>query len=182
MKTTHFGTMLLLKDAPARATPLSGRTYIDNLIPLIKESRFSLDVIQYQWNFYLHKKPYHASKPCCKSGSLIQLLNNTVLAAVRRGVKLQVLLNKEGGLPQSTAINQRSHRILSEAGARVKFGRSFPVTHAKMWLIDDDISILGSHNLSERSVTVNDEVSILIRSKEVNQELKRYFKLLFQRT
>ena len=174
--------MLLLKDASALVTPLAGRTFIDNLIPCIQTARFSLDVIQYQWNFYPHKKIYSATRPCCKDGSLIQLLNHTVLAAIFRGVKLQALLNKEGGLPQVTQINQRTHRILSEAGGKIKLSRSFPITHAKLWLIDDDISILGSHNLSERSVTVNDEVSVLIKSKEVNQELKRYFKLLFQRS
>lgn len=79
-------------------------------------------------------------------------------------------------------INMKASQYLSEAGAQVKFTRTFPITHAKLWVFDDDITILGSHNLSNRSVTVNNEASALIKSRVVAREFKRYFEALWSVT
>lgn len=168
MKTTNYGSMLLLRDAPGLITPLSGQTYANTLIETINQTKLSLDVIQYQWNFYPGKPE-----------STMQKINRAVLARIDSGVKTRILLNKEGRGAHLTAINMKASRFLSDAGAVVKFSRTFPITHAKLWLFDDNFTILGSHNLSNRSVTVNNEVSVLIKSRPVNVELRRYFGLLF---
>ena len=168
MKTTNFGTRLLVKDAPGLITPLPGQSYIKELIEAVHQAKFSIDVMQYQWNFYPGK-----------STSLIQQLNRTLIDRVLNGLKVRVLLNKEGRGSHLMAINMRASKYLSDAGASVKFGRSFPITHAKLWLFDDDIVILGSHNLSNRSVTVNNEASVLIKSRPVLMEYRRYFSILW---
>lgn len=168
MKTTNFGTMLMVEDEKSLVTPLPGKTFINVLIKTINETKYSLDVIQYQWNFY-------PGKP----DSLIQKLNRAVLAQAEAGKKVRVLLNKEGRGAHLTAINMKAGRYLGEAGINVKLGRTFPITHAKLWIFDDDAVILGSHNLSNRSVTVNNEASAFIKSRGVAREYKRYFDLLW---
>ncbi len=168
MKTTTFGTMLMTKDVPSFVTPLPGQTFIGKLIDTINQAKYSIDVIQYQWNFY-------PGNP----RSQIQNLNRTLLARANSGIKVRVLMNKEGRGQHLTTINLKASQYLSEAGVRVKFGRTFPITHAKLWIFDDDAVILGSHNLSNRSVTVNNECSALIKSREVAREFKRYFDVLF---
>ena len=168
MRTTTFGTMLMAKDVPSFVTPLPGKTFIDVLIETINQAKYSIDVIQYQWNFY-------PGNP----RSQIQLLNRTILSRAESGIKVRVLLNKEGRGQHLMKINVQASTFLSEVGIRVKFGRTFPITHAKLWVFDDDVTILGSHNLSNRSVTVNNECSALIRSREVAREFKRYFDVLF---
>jgi len=168
MKTTNFGTRLMVDDCESLVTPLPGQTFIDVLIKQIHEVKYSLDVIQYQWNFY-------PGRP----GSKIQELNRAVLSQAQSGKKVRVLLNKEGRGQHLMVINMKASQYLKESGAQVKFGKSFPITHAKLWVFDDDAVILGSHNLSSRSVTVNNESSALIKSRPVAREFKRYFELLW---
>lgn len=168
MRTTNFGTMLLVKDSPSFVTPLSGQTFIGELIEAVNRVSFSIDIIQYQWNFYRDKP-----------NSQVQKLNRALLARAGNGLKVRVLLNKEGREQHLTAINMEAAKFLGEAGIAVKFGRTFPITHAKLWVFDDDEVILGSHNLSNRSVTVNFECSALIKSRPVAVEYRRYFNLLW---
>ena len=168
MKTTNFGTMLMVKDCESLVTPLPGQTFIISLVEAISQVKYSLDVIQYQWNFY-------AGQP----QSNIQTLNRAVIAQAQAGKKVRVMLNKEGRGQHLMAINMKAAQYLGQAGVVVKFGRTFPITHAKLWIFDDDAVILGSHNLSSRSVTVNNEVSALIKSRAVTMEYKRYFNALW---
>lgn len=168
MKTTNFGTMLMVEDEQSLVTPLSGQTFIKKLVDMVSQAKYSIDVIQYQWNFYKGKPK-----------SQIQGLNRTVIGKAKGGTKFRVLLAKEGRSQHLTAINMQTKKVLGDAGINVKFGRSFPTTHAKLWVFDDDAVILGSHNLSNRSVTVNVETSVLIKSRVVAVEYKRYFDLLW---
>ncbi len=168
MKTTNFGTMFMVEDSESLVTPLPGQTFIIKLIEAISQIKYSLDIIQYQWNFYPGQPE-----------SNIQRLNRTVLAQAQAGKKVRVLLNKEGRGQHLMAINMKAAQFLGEAGIVVKFGRTFPITHAKLWIFDDDAVILGSHNLSSRSVTVNNEVSVLIKSRPVAVEYRRYFNALW---
>lgn len=168
MKTTNFGNMLMIKDCESLITPLPGQTFFNTINETINNAKLTIDVMQYQWNFYIDK-----------SYDPVQILNQSLINKIRNGTKCRVLLNKEGRGQHLMAINMKASRYLSEAGAIVKFGRTFPITHAKMWLVDDDITVIGSHNLSSRSFKVNNEVSALIKSRAVNQELKRYFNSLW---
>ena len=170
MKTTNFGTRLMVENCQGTITPLPGKTYFISLMDTIGKARFSIDIMQYQWNFYIGKPD-----------NPVQRFNQLILQKIRRGVKCRVLLNKEGRAQQLTVINMKASRYLKEAGAIVKFGRTFPITHAKLFLIDDNLSLMGSHNLSGRAFTVNNEVSALINSKAVNQEYRRYFDVLWSR-
>jgi len=158
----------MLEDSQSLVTPLPGQTFIIKLVEAISQVKYSLDVIQYQWNFYIDKPK-----------SQIQALNRTVLAQAQAGKKVRVLLNKEGRGQHLMAINMKAARFLGEAGIRVKFGRTFPITHAKLWIIDDDVVVLGSHNLSNRSVTVNNESSVMIKGRAVAVEFRRYFNVLW---
>jgi len=154
----------MVQDAEALVTPLPGQAFIGVLISTLHAVKYSVCVIQYQWNFY-------RNKPDCQ----IQKLNRTLLARAASGIKIRVLLNKEGRESHLTAINLSAAGVLRDAGIEVKFARSFPTTHAKLWVFDDDAVIVGSHNLSNRSVTVNNECSILVKSRPTAMEFKRYF-------
>ena len=158
----------MVQDVQGLITPLPGQTFLPSLIKAINAAKFSLDIIQYQWNFYVNEPK-----------SPMQELNRTLLARISSGLRVRVLLNKEGRGAHLMAINMKAARFLGEGGASVKFARTFPITHAKLWLFDDDVVILGSHNLSSRSVTVNNEASVLLKAKLVALEYKRYFEVLW---
>ena len=169
MKTTNFGTRLMIENISAVVTPLPGQTFFPVLFNAVKNARLSIDIMQYQWNFYKFDKE-----------NPVQQLNQILLEKIRNGLKCRIILNKEGRTQSLMKINMEASKYLSEAGAIVKFGKSFPITHAKLWLIDNEISIVGSHNLSGRAFTVNNEVSVLINNVIVNQEYDRYFQLIWK--
>jgi hypothetical protein len=171
MKAGFFKTRLMLENCDAIVTPLPAGSYIQMLDQMVAGSKFNVDVIQYQWNWY----PFKPTDP-------LQKFNVGVLGTIRRGVKFRVLLNVEAINHRITAVNKQAERNITGAGGKVKFGPQFPITHAKLFIIDDDYVILGSHNLSSRSVTCNDETSILIKSRPVVNEYRRYFNTLWNRS
>lgn len=166
----NIPTRLMVENAESQVTPLPGRAFIEVITNCVREARVSIDIIQFEWKWYKH----HHNSP-------IQQLSYEVLQAARRGVKVRVLLNKEHPRHPLTPINKNTIRNLESAGALAKFGPSFPITHAKLWIVDNEITILGSHNLSKRAVSVNDEASVKIVSKEVALEFTRYFEALWSR-
>ena len=166
----HFKTLLFPSFIAADVLPLAGTGYIDTVPNAIGEVESTLDVIQYQWHWYKYKE-----------NSSVTKLSRAVLNAALRGVKVRILPNKEGPSNPLTAINVEAKKYLEEAGCKVKFGPSFPVTHAKLWLLDEELTILGSHNISERSVLHNDETSVIISSRAIQKYFKDYFELLWNR-
>ena len=171
MKAHFFKNRLMVENCSGEITPLPGGCFIQKLVDVCGQARSKVDVIQYQWNFY----PFDKNNP-------LQKFNEGFLAHIRAGLRVRVLLNIEGVEHRLTSINHSAQRNLTEAGANVKFGPQFPITHAKIFIIDDDFVILGSHNLSKRSVTANDETSVLIKSREATQEFERYFNALWDRS
>jgi len=164
MKTTNYGTSVMLRDSEALVTPLPGQSYIDELEKACSLGTHSIDIMQYQWNFYEHKVDFR-----------LQAFNRLIVAKARAGIKIRILLNKEGVSNKTAYVNVKTADVYKEAGADVRYARSFPTTHGKLFLVDDDVVILGSHNLSNRSVTVNNETSVLIKGRAVALEYKRYF-------
>ena len=163
-------TKIMIENAQASVTPLPGRAFIGMITNCVRLARLSIDIIQFEWKWYHHD---HAST--------IQQLSYEVLQAARRKVAVRVLLNKEHPKHPLNSVNKNTILNLQEAGALAKFGPSSPITHAKLWVIDKEITILGSHNLSRRAVTVNDEASVKIISKEIAGEFTRYFEALWNR-
>jgi putative cardiolipin synthase len=50
--------------------------------------------------------------------------------------------------------------------------------HSKVYLIDDEYTVIGSFNLDPRSVELNTEMAVIIQSPEIAARMKR----LFERT
>lgn len=166
----QFKPRLLVENVEAIVTPLAGTCYLPVLRKIIGGAKHSVDVIQYQWNFY----PYDRNLP-------LQQFNQDIMNQIRKGVKYRILLNIESVQHKITRINQQTKKNFESVGAKVKFGPVSQITHAKIFIVDDQFAILGSHNLSKRSVTRNDETSILINNSTIAMEYKRYFDLLWNR-
>ena len=163
-------TKLMVENISSIVTPLPGRAFIGTITDCVRAARATIDIIQFEWKWYHHDHD-----------STIQQLSYEVLQAARRKVAVRVLLNKEHPRHPLTPVNKNTILNLQEAGASAKFGPSSPITHAKLWILDKEITVLGSHNMSRRAVTVNDEASVKIVSKEVAGEFTRYFEALWNR-
>ena len=85
--------------------------------------------------------------------------------AARRGVDVRLLLAGVTDAPLVLGAQRASYDPLLEAGVRVQEVRN-SVLHAKLGVVDDAWSWVGSSNLDRRSVAWNNEVDAILLGPE----------------
>jgi phosphatidylserine/phosphatidylglycerophosphate/cardiolipin synthase-like enzyme len=134
-----------------------GKEFVDKVIPLIKGSQKSIDIIVYDWRWYPNQ-----------IGSAIQRFNNEIVAAKGRSKKIRIITDSP------TLIN-----VLKPLNFLVKKNFSKKTLHTKLMIIDGKTAILGSHNYTMNAFTINHEVSVIIEDEKVVARLKLYFENLW---
>ncbi len=156
------------KPVRALVTPLIGAIYYRELIKAIDESKLWVKVVQYQWKWNIHQRH-----------SLVQRLGEAILRAQKRGVAVSVVLNQESPNHHLTKINRVAGDSLVRGGCQVRMYRSSVLVHTKMWVIDGRLVFVGSHNISTRALSVNEETSVKIESAPIARCFKSYFERLW---
>jgi len=131
---------------------------------MIQEAKYSIHVMMFEMGYY-EKYPNTPSN----------LLIKELIDARKRGVKVEVILEAREGRDRTTERNRVTGKILSNGGVEVIYDPLFKTTHAKCMVVDGHLTLLGSTNWTYYALTNNNEVSVLIRSKEVAKELIDYF-------
>jgi phosphatidylserine/phosphatidylglycerophosphate/cardiolipin synthase-like enzyme len=131
---------------------------------VIQEARTSIQVMMFEMEYY-DKYPQSASN----------LLIKDLIDARKRGVKVEVILEVREGRDRTAQRNRNTGKILSTGGVEVIYDPLFKTTHAKCMVVDGRLTLLGSTNWTYYALTNNNEVSVLIRSKELAKELIDYF-------
>ena len=129
------------------------REYPKEVIPLIEKAKNSIKIIVYEWRWYENQL-----------GSSIQLFNNAIIRAKKRGVEVKAVLK-----------NQKISKKLKDQKIWVKEVDFSKTLHVKLIIIDNEIVILGSHNFTLNAFHINDEVSVIIRSPEIVEKLLKHF-------
>ena len=131
---------------------------------MIQEAKHSIQVMMFEMGYY-------DRNPNTPSNLLIRELIN----AKKRGVKVEVVLEVRETEDRTTKRNRHTGRILSEGGVQVIYDSFSKTTHAKCIVVDGNLILLGSTNWTYYALTSNNEVSVVIRSKEVAKGLVDYF-------
>jgi phosphatidylserine/phosphatidylglycerophosphate/cardiolipin synthase-like enzyme len=131
---------------------------------MIQEAKSSIYVMMFEMGYYEE----HPNSP---SNLLIRGLTD----AKKRGVRVQVILDVREEDDRTSKNNRRASKVLSEGDVEVIYDPFFKTTHAKMMITDEKLSLLGSTNWTYHALTNNNEVSVLVRSREVARELIDYF-------
>lgn len=147
-----------------KITPLLGSYFYNELISEIEKSKMSIRSIQYQWKWNIHQR-----------FSKVQMLGAAIIRAKKRNIKVEIILNQETQRKHITKINSITNDQLSRAGCAVRMLKTPSLLHTKMWIIDSQIVFIGSHNISTRALTVNEEASVKIESKAVAEFMNKYF-------
>lgn len=123
--------------------PIIGNEFSPKVIPLIDNARESIKIIVFDWRNYK-----------TDLGSSVFRLNQSLISSARRGVDVRVIIS---------AKNSES-KWLKEF-FKVKEVYTKKLIHSKMIIIDDEILILGSHNLTYSGLELNQELSVIISGK-----------------
>jgi cardiolipin synthase len=104
-----------------------------------------------------------------------ELAVNALQAAIRRGVKVRILV--PGKHIDSETVRIASKKLwgpLLEAGAEV-YEYKPTMMHVKMIIVDDFMVSVGSTNFDERSFQLNDEASLNIYNREFALAMREEF-------
>jgi phosphatidylserine/phosphatidylglycerophosphate/cardiolipin synthase-like enzyme len=131
---------------------------------MIQEAKSSIQVMMFEMGYY-------DQYPNTPSNLLIKEL----IDAKKRGVKVEVILEVKERKDRTTERNRNTGKILSNEGVEVIYDPLSKTTHAKLMVVDGELTLLGSTNWTYYALTNNHEVSVLIRSKKVAKEVVDYF-------
>ena len=134
-----------------------GKQFPDKVIPLIDKSVKSIDIIVFDWRWYPQDP-----------GASVQLFNQAIVRAVRRGVKVRVITNS-GDIVS----------ILNNLGCQAKKLVSKNLVHAKMIILDSEIVVIGSHNYTQSAFQMNYEISVILRDCENISDFFSFFNNLY---
>jgi phosphatidylserine/phosphatidylglycerophosphate/cardiolipin synthase-like enzyme len=136
---------------------ISGREYPAKVIPLIEQTKNSIDIIVFDWRWYPQDP-----------GASVQLFNQAIIRAARRGVKIRAITN-----------NDEINKVLNESGINAKRIQTKKLMHCKLMIIDERIIITGSHNYTQSAFQMNLEYSVIIHNDNPEEKTKGYFNTLF---
>lgn len=146
------------------STPLSKTELVINsqyrkrVIELIDASKASIDLLMYEWKWYKDDIACDAS-----------LINQALVRALRRGVKIRGVVNSGTQM-----------QVLRDIGFDVRTNDGGTVLHTKCLIFDNATVLLGSHNLTDNAMRSNIETSVIIESEENASQMARYFNSLWQ--
>ena len=140
--------------------------YQRELFQQVKQAKDSIYISTFVFKLGKHPKN--------KVNQLVQLLAK----AVKRGVKVVVLLEKSDHNKSLNQDNQTTAKRLKQLGVQVRFDHPKRQSHGKVAIFDESWILLGSHNLTHSALAKNHEVSLLWQQPEEAKRLLRYLNSL----
>jgi phosphatidylserine/phosphatidylglycerophosphate/cardiolipin synthase-like enzyme len=108
-------------------------------------------------------------------GDALRVLFEALVAAKRKGVKVKVLLNWNDLRRSVAKTNLYAMKWLKSHDIESRYLKDNRCCHAKIIIVDRKSVILGSHNLSCKSVMENHETSVLLDDAEIVQQAHELF-------
>lgn len=130
-----------------------GGKYPEKIIPLIDQATKSLDILMFDWRWYKND----ISNP-------VQLLNQAIVRAVRRGVRVRAITNYNELVT-----------LLNTLNVNAKLWPKKSLLHSKCLVIDKMITVMGSHNWTHNAFCSNYETSFIQNDQEVSEQMTTYF-------
>lgn len=95
----------------------------------------------------------------------------SLLRAVRRGVRVRLLLPARSDVPLVLLLGRSSYATLLRGGVEI-FELEREILHAKVMLIDAERTIIGSANLDQRSFHRNFEINCLVDNVDFGGQIR----------
>jgi len=172
---TIFILCFLLLDTSSLGFPakdvqvITDKQYFGVVRDCFREAKSSIKMMMFEASYY--EKHLDSSS---------NLLIRELVAAKKRGVDVKVILERREEKERATLRNMKTGSLMAKAGVAVMYDPLNITTHAKLIIIDDGISIVGSTNWTYNALEKNHEVSVLIHSSEVANNLQNYFQSVWK--
>jgi cardiolipin synthase A/B len=98
-----------------------------------------------------------------------------ITTAAERGVDVHLMVSEIADQPLVFYAQRSYYEELLLAGVKIWLYQAPTILHAKFVIVDDAISVIGSSNIDMRSFSLNLEVSVLIASTKVADELEGFY-------
>lgn len=95
----------------------------------------------------------------------------SLLRAVRRGVRVRLLLPARSDVPLMLLLGRSSYTTLLRGGVEI-FELEREILHAKVMLIDAERTVIGSANLDQRSFHRNFEINCLVDNVQFGGQIR----------
>lgn len=95
----------------------------------------------------------------------------SLLRAVRRGVRVRLLLPARSDVPLVLLLGRSSYATLLKGGVEI-FELEREILHAKVMLIDAERTVIGSANLDQRSFHRNFEINCLVDNVQFGGQIR----------
>ena len=148
---------------------LKSDNYFSTLRDSILSAQSSVQILLYQFNRYVGN-----------STSKVNLITHALLKAHQKNVSIQIILNTSFHSKQAGQVNQSTVEFFRHQGISARLASPGLRIHAKVFIIDQSAVILGSHNLSERALSRNIELSLYIEDKLLAEEITQLFNQIWK--
>ncbi|PLX20963.1 hypothetical protein C0584_04220 [Candidatus Parcubacteria bacterium] len=138
-------------------------------VPSIRIRRFrkkKIELIKKAQNSIIIETPYFIPEP---------LLVRKLKAAVKRGVKVTLLVPKKSDVKIIDIASKKYLGILHKIGVDIKCYKP-NVLHSKAMIIDSQYFIFGSANIDPRSSILQFEINLVGENKKMAHQLDEHFK------
>jgi cardiolipin synthase len=95
----------------------------------------------------------------------------SLLRAVRRGVRVRLLLPARSDVPLVLLLGRSSYATLLRGGVEI-FEMEREILHAKVMLIDSERTVIGSANLDQRSFHRNFEINCVVDNVQFGGQIR----------
>ena len=157
MPTYNRGESKNIASTSTKVFPVIGGEYPREVIPFLETAKHKIKIIVFDWRWYPNTP-----------GSIVQKFTRSIFNASKRGVKVQVIGNHDDVLSVLRRFNCEAKKLVTQK-----------LVHTKLIIIDDNITVIGSHNFTHNAFTKNYEASVIIENEEVAKSFDLYFKLLW---
>lgn len=100
-------------------------------------------------------------------------LLSAVTTAAQRGVEVELFVSEVSDQFMVGHAQASFYRALLEAGVRIYQYPAPYILHSKHFSVDDDIAVLGSSNMDQRSFALNYETSLMMLGTQIVTEMRR---------
>lgn len=107
-----------------------------------------------------------------------ELLTRAFVLATRRGVDVRLLVPLKSNHPSADLAGASYLRDIARAGGKVRCYRP-GMLHAKAFLADSALAVIGSANMDLRSLFLNYELGVLLRSARDITAVEAWFESVF---